>query len=38
MNGKRSVFSDKLNRLSTVIVAGQSPTVYGYDDVGNLAG
>jgi RHS repeat-associated protein len=29
---------DKLNRLSSVIVAGQSPTVYGYDDVGNLAG
>ena len=29
---------DKLNRLSTVIVAGQSPTVYRYDEVGNLAG
>ena len=29
---------DKLNRLSTVTVAGQSPTMYSYDDVGNLAG
>jgi RHS repeat-associated protein len=29
---------DKLNRLSTVTVAGQSPTLYSYDDVGNLSG
>ena len=27
---------DKLNRLSTVTVAGQSPTTYGYDAVGNF--
>jgi YD repeat-containing protein len=29
---------DKLNRLSTVTVAGQVPTTYGYDAVGNLGG
>jgi RHS repeat-associated protein len=29
---------DKLNRLSTVTVPGQSPTNYSYDAVGNLAG
>ena len=29
---------DKLNRLSTVTAPGQSPTLYGYDAVGNLAG
>ncbi len=29
---------DKLNRLSTVTVPGQSPTNYSYDAMGNLAG
>jgi YD repeat-containing protein len=29
---------DQLNRLSTVTVAGQAPTNYSYDTVGNLAG
>jgi RHS repeat-associated protein len=29
---------DKLNRLSTVTVPGQSPTLYSYDAVGNLSG
>ena len=29
---------DKLNRLGTVTVPGQSPTTYTYDEVGNLAG
>jgi RHS repeat-associated protein len=38
MSGKHPVFSDKLNRLATVTVPGQSPTLYSYDEVGNLAG